>query len=184
MVCNALHLTELMLGISQSGAHNYTYNKGIHMPNPLPNPADILPHRSPMLYVDELTELTPGVSASGLWTPDKAEFEGHFPDMPILPGVKSVESVAQVGSIAVIAEHTGMVPLFTGSEEVTFQSMIFPGDTVTVEANIRSIDEKTGNVVGDGTTFTERAQASSSVFYFKLVTPEKLRAIVSLQRQA
>lgn len=154
------------------------------MPEQLPHPSEILPHRSPMLYVDELTELTPGKSASGLWTPDPAEFEGHFPDMAILPGVKCVEAVAQVGAVAVIAEHKGMVPLFTVSEEARFGSMIFPGDTVRIEASIDDIDEKTGTVRGNGATFTERAQASSSIFWFKLVTPEKLRKIVSAQKIA
>lgn len=154
------------------------------MPAQLPHPSEIIPHRSPMLYVDELTELTPGKSASGLWTPDPAEFEGHFPDMAILPGVKCVEAVAQVGAVAVIAEHKGMVPLFTISEEARFHSMIFPGDPVRIEASINDIDEKTGTVRGDGATFTERAQASSSIFWFKLVTPEKLRALVAFQQQA
>ena len=50
----------------------------------LPNPIDVLPHRDPFLFVDEITAITPGESASGLWrlTGDEAFFAGHFPVGP------------------------------------------------------------------------------------------------------
>ena len=62
-----------------------------------PNPADVLPHRPPFLFVDEVLELVPGQFARGAWnlTGDEWFFPGHFPGRPTLPGVLMCEAVAQ-----------------------------------------------------------------------------------------
>lgn len=106
----------------------------------LPNPADILPHRPPMLYVDELTELIPDELAVGLWTPPETEYDGHFPGYPVLPGVKTVEALAQTGAIAVIAEREGMIPLFTTIKEAKFTAMVTPGNLIESTAEVMGID--------------------------------------------
>lgn len=70
-----------------------------------PRPEDLLPHRPPFLFVDEILDLEPGVSARGRWTltGDEWFFPGHFPGRPTLPGVLMCEAIAQMGAIAVIA---------------------------------------------------------------------------------
>ena len=70
---------------------------------PLPRPADVLPHRPPFLFVDEVTEIVPGRSATGRWrlTGEEAFFSGHFPSRPTLPGVLMVEALAQGGYLVV-----------------------------------------------------------------------------------
>ena len=62
----------------------------------------IIPHRPPFLLVDEVLELEPGrrvrgrfhVPADGWW------FRGHFPDRPVMPGVLTIEAIAQCGAVA------------------------------------------------------------------------------------
>ena len=74
------------------------------MTKELPAPVDVLPHREPFLFLDEVTALDPGVSASGYWVPgdDLAFFGGHFPGRPTLPGVLMCEAIAQLGAYAVL----------------------------------------------------------------------------------
>ena len=83
-----------------------------------PLPVDVLPHRAPFLFVDEITAVDPGVSASGTWhlTGDEWFFAGHFPGRPTLPGVLMCEAIAQMGAIAVLVggNHEGRIPLFGG----------------------------------------------------------------------
>ena len=72
----------------------------------LPDPTELLPHRPPFLFVDEILDLVPGESARARWhvDPDAAFFAGHFPGNPILPGVIIVEALAQTGALAALAD--------------------------------------------------------------------------------
>jgi 3-hydroxyacyl-[acyl-carrier-protein] dehydratase len=62
---------------------------------------ELLPHRYPMLLVDRITRLEPGVSCEGLKcvTANEPYMAGHFPDYPIMPGVLIVDALAQVAGI-------------------------------------------------------------------------------------
>ena len=81
-----------------------------------PAPSSLLPHRAPFLFVDAITELTPGISASAIWTLTGNEtfFEGHFPGRPTLPGVLMCEAIAQTGALAIVSDpkFVGKLPLF------------------------------------------------------------------------
>ena len=63
----------------------------------LPHPAELLPHRPPMLLLDEIQTYVPGesVTAATFVHPEMIFFEGHFPGEPILPGVILVEMMFQ-----------------------------------------------------------------------------------------
>ncbi len=89
------------------------------------SPEDLLPHRAPFLFVDEILEIVPGESARGVWrlTGDEWFFPGHFPGRPTLPGVLMCEAIAQVGALAVLSDErfAGRLPLFGGIDKARFR---------------------------------------------------------------
>ena len=94
------------------------------------SPEDLLPHRPPFLFVDEILEIAPGESARGVWrlTGDEWFFPGHFPGRPTLPGVLMCEAIAQVGALAVLSDErfAGRLPLFGGIDKARFQMLEWP----------------------------------------------------------
>lgn len=118
----------------------------------LPAPADILPHRPPFLFVDELIAVEPGVSATGRWTlsGDEWFFPGHFPGRPTLPGVLMCEAIAQVGAIAVLLDprFTGKLPLFGGLDGARFRRQVGPGDTLELSVELGRMSTRAGKGTG------------------------------------
>jgi 3-hydroxyacyl-[acyl-carrier-protein] dehydratase len=117
-----------------------------------PKPIDVIAHRPPFLFVDEITALEPGVSARGTWTltGDEWFFAGHFPGRPTLPGVLMCEAVAQVGAIAVLSDDrfTGKLPLFGGLDGARFRRQVGPGDTLTLEVSLGRMSARAGKGAG------------------------------------
>ena len=118
----------------------------------LPAPADVLPHRPPFLFVDELVALEPGVSATGTWrlSGDEWFFPGHFPGRPTLPGVLMCEAIAQVGAIAVLTDErfAGKLPLFGGLDSARFRRQVGPGDELTLEVSLGRMSARAGKGSG------------------------------------
>ena len=114
----------------------------------LPRPAEVLPHRPPFLFVDQLVEVVPGESASGRWhlTGDEAFFAGHFPGRPTLPGVLMVEALAQIGAIAVLLEprYAGKLPLFGGIDKVRFRRQVEPGESLELRMEMGRLSARAG----------------------------------------
>lgn len=120
--------------------------------NELPRPIDVLPHRPPFLFVDELVSLVPGRSATGLWrlTGDEWFFPGHFPGRPTLPGVLMCEAIAQLGAIAVLTldELSHRLPLFGGLDAARFRRQVAPGDVLTLEVELGRMSARAGKGSG------------------------------------
>lgn len=100
----------------------------------------ILPHRYPFLLVDKILEIEKGKKAVGLKnvTINEPFFQGHFPGIPIMPGVLIVEAMAQVGGIAILSmeEYKGKLAVLTGIEKMKFRKQVAPGDTLIMEAEL------------------------------------------------
>lgn len=105
----------------------------------------ILPHREPMLLVDTVEEFISGEKAVTTFYVDPAReiFRGHFPEDPVLPGVYTVECMAQTADILLMADgrFPGKLPLFIGINNVRFLSKIKPGDTLKIEACMKEAKE-------------------------------------------
>ena len=102
----------------------------------------IIPHRDPMLLVDTAEEMVPGdhIVTTFFIDPDREIFRGHFPGEPVLPGVYSVECMAQSADILLLSmeRYAGKVPLFLGINNVRFLRKILPGDTIEIHARLAS----------------------------------------------
>jgi 3-hydroxyacyl-[acyl-carrier-protein] dehydratase len=102
---------------------------------------EMIPHRAPILLVDEIRSLDSGVSCATSWRVRHEEpvLSGHFPGNPILPGVLLVEHVAQTACILVgpvSAEPGGRLPVLAKIEDCSFQGAVRPGDTVHTEVRL------------------------------------------------
>ena len=100
----------------------------------------IIPHRGPMLLLDTVEEMEPGVPIVTTFHVDleREIFRGHFPGEPVLPGVYSVECMAQTADILLLSmeRYAGKVPLFLGINNVRFLRKILPGDTIEIRARL------------------------------------------------
>jgi 3-hydroxyacyl-[acyl-carrier-protein] dehydratase len=107
---------------------------------PVPDIRDIIPHRPPFLLVDALTELQPGKRARGTKcvAPDEWFLQGHFPGLPIMPGVLIIEAMAQVGAAALLAEdeYRGLRAYFAGINRARFRRKVVPGDLLVIETEL------------------------------------------------
>src|ERR1700719_1720206 len=103
----------------------------------------ILPHRYPFLLIDCVLELKrkKRIVAIKNVTINEPFFCGHFPGLPIMPGVLIVEAMAQAGGALLLTEvedRTGKLMVFTGIEKARFRRPVVPGDQLRIEVEVKS----------------------------------------------
>ncbi|MCG6882568.1 MAG: 3-hydroxyacyl-ACP dehydratase FabZ [Silicimonas sp.] len=96
----------------------------------------IIPHRYPFLLVDRVVDIDGTSSGTGIKnvTMNEPQFTGHFPGMPVFPGVLQIEAMAQTAAIVVgvgmdLADRN-MGVYFMGIDQVKFRRKVGPGDTL------------------------------------------------------
>ena len=106
----------------------------------IPKILSLLPHRYPFLMVDRVIEYEPGKAIVGIKnvTINEPYFQGHFPTMPVMPGVLLLEAMAQVGAIMLmdLPENAGKIPYFMSMDKVKFRRPVYPGDQLRIEIEV------------------------------------------------
>ena len=114
----------------------------------------LLPHRYPFALVDKVIDHVPGERAIAIKniTINEPQFQGHFPDRPLMPGVLIVESMAQVGGLIVtqMPDLPKGLFVFAGIDNVKFRKPVIPGDQLVITCHLLSIKRKRfGKVKGE-----------------------------------
>ena len=100
----------------------------------------LIPHRDPFLWLDEVVELTETrIHARKALSPDLPVFTGHYPNFPVFPGVLQLEAAMQAGAVLIAKTVTmapGKVPVATRINNVQFRRMVRPGETLDIEVEL------------------------------------------------
>ena len=143
----------------------------------------LLPHRYPMLLVDRVLDLKPGVSVVGLKnvTINEPFFAGHFPGQAVMPGVLILETMAQVAGLILLSvpEHKGKLAYIGSIKSAKFRKPVVPGDTLIIEAILGKVRGTIGEVRMTATVDGELVAKSEMMFALMTPTPvnvhEKLK---------
>ncbi|MDR0326722.1 MAG: beta-hydroxyacyl-ACP dehydratase [Planctomycetaceae bacterium] len=103
-----------------------------------------IPHREPFLFVDEIVECDDNrILCKRTFRADEFFFAGHYPDLPIVPGVLQCEAAMQAGAILLSRifkdeEIDGRMPVVAKMGEAKFKQIVRPGDTIFLEVTYKT----------------------------------------------
>lgn len=134
---------------------------------------ELLPHRYPFLLIDRVLELVKGeyVTALKNVTINEPFFQGHFPGLPLMPGVLQLEALAQSAGMYIMntyeGQFEGKVFVFTGMEKVKFRKPVVPGDQLVLRCeNFRqklNLFKMNGKGTVDGKTTVEAEMTAALI---------------------
>jgi 3-hydroxyacyl-[acyl-carrier-protein] dehydratase len=138
-----------------------------------------LPHRYPFLLVDRILEIEVPKRIVGLKnvTVNEPQFTGHFPQLPIFPGVLILEAMAQVGGILLIEslklEIGKYAILYAGVDDARFKRPVIPGDTMVIEMESVVLKKRLSKM--KGVVKVDGKVAAEAVIMASVVETQKLR---------
>jgi len=114
---------------------------------------NFIPHRYPFLLVDRVISLDPGKSIVAIKnvTANESFFEGHFPEVKIMPGVLIVEAVAQAGGILLyhsLPDPAKKLVVLSKLHNIRFRKIVVPGDQIRMEAEIVKVRGRFATIRG------------------------------------
>jgi 3-hydroxyacyl-[acyl-carrier-protein] dehydratase len=118
---------------------------------------EIIPHRHPMLLIDKIDELVPGLSAVAYKavTYNEPFFTGHYPEHPVMPGVLIIEAMAQTGAVITLSkeENKGKLIFFGAINKAKFRKPVEPGCMIRFEVKMVKVKGPVG--VGEGKAYVD-----------------------------
>lgn len=128
-----------------------------------------LPHRYPFLLIDRILELVPAKKVIALKnvTINEPFFQGHFPCLPIMPGVLIIEAMAQAAGVlafeSLSEEKYGALVYFLGIDKVRFRKPVEPGDQLILDMNLIKHRSKRMFKIGGKATVNDKIVAQAEL---------------------
>jgi len=134
-----------------------------------------LPHRYPFLLLDRIVEYEEGKRIVGLKnvTINEPFFQGHFPGVPVMPGVLIIEAMAQAGGVLVfktLPEREKKLVFLMGVEGARFRKPVQPGDQLRLELVVVRVKAKVGKLTGKA--YVDGGLVAEAEILFSLVDKE------------
>lgn len=131
-----------------------------------------LPHRYPFLLLDRVLKLIPGESVLALKnvTINEPFFQGHFPGMPVMPGVMILEAMGQAGGVLAYESFSegnrDRLIYFSGMDKVRFRRRVVPGDQIIFEIKMLKRRLKMIKMAGEARVDDQRVAEAEMMAVF------------------
>jgi 3-hydroxyacyl-[acyl-carrier-protein] dehydratase len=138
----------------------------------------LLPHRYPFLLVDRVLELEIGKRAVAIknLTANEPFFQGHFPNLPVMPGVLQIEAMAQVGGIllhkSMEGQFQGKVAVLASIDDTKLRRAVLPGDQLVMEVKLDRLRGSFGQC--SATASVDGKLVAETVIRFAIVSTQDL----------
>lgn len=138
----------------------------------------LLPHRYPFLLIDRIVELEENQRIVALKnvTMNEPFFQGHFPNIPIMPGVLIVEAMAQAGGVLVfqsLPNRDEKLVFFMGIEGARFRKPVRPGDQLLFEMEVIRVKARVGRLKGKA--YVDGAVVAEAEIMFSMVDRDSVK---------
>ncbi|HEV3206003.1 MAG TPA: 3-hydroxyacyl-ACP dehydratase FabZ [Terriglobales bacterium] len=144
----------------------------------------ILPHRFPFLLIDRVIEIQRKhrIVAIKNVTINEPFFAGHFPNLPIMPGVLIVEAIAQAGGALLLTEvedRSNKVIMFTGIERARFRRPVVPGDQLRIEVELKNWKARSSMIAVrmEGIAYVGEKRVTEAIVSCQLVDSSRGRSV-------